>query len=208
MNNQLFYKDLGLQDYQTTWEAMKNYTAERTPDSPDELWFVQHPPVFTLGQAGKEHHILNPHHIPVVKTDRGGQVTYHGPGQVVVYVLIDLKRNHLNVRQSIDLLEKSVISLLSELNIKSYCDPAAPGVYINKAKICSVGLRIKRGCTYHGLALNVDMDLTPFSWINPCGYEGLKMTQLKEHLPAISIEEAKKLLLKNILLCFQNNALP
>jgi lipoyl(octanoyl) transferase len=170
-------------DYVNCWQAMKNFTDQRNPDSPDEIWTLEHAPVFTQGQNGKAEHVLNPGNIPVIKTDRGGQVTYHGPGQLIVYTLVDVKRKQLNVRELVTVLEQSVIQLLSDLHVKAEAKCSAPGVYVNHAKICSVGLRIRRGCAYHGLALNVAMDLTPFTGINPCGFTGLSMTQLQTLRP-------------------------
>lgn len=171
----------GLQDYTQCWQAMKAFTDNRQDDTPDEFWILEHTPVFTQGQNGKPEHVLNPGTIPIVQTDRGGQVTYHGPGQVVIYTLIDIKRKKLNIRELVTCLEQSVIQLLNHYGIpaKARCD--APGVYINDQKICSVGLRIRRGCSYHGLAFNVAMDLEPFKRINPCGYQALEMTQLSQH---------------------------
>jgi lipoyl(octanoyl) transferase len=159
---------------------MKDFTNQRHEETLDELWLLEHQPVFTQGQNGKPEHVLNPGNIPIVQTDRGGQVTYHGPGQVVIYTLIDVKRKKLNVRELVTRLEQSVIQLLAQHQIeaKARCD--APGVYVDNKKICSVGLRIRRGSSYHGLAFNVDMDLEPFSRINPCGYAELQMTQLTE----------------------------
>jgi lipoyl(octanoyl) transferase len=159
---------------------MRDFTDQRNAETPDEFWVVEHLPVYTLGQAGKPEHILNPSNIPIVKTDRGGQVTYHGPGQLVIYTLLDLKRKNMGVRQLVTHLENSMIDLLKEyrLDAVSRCD--APGVYINEAKIGSIGLRIRQHCAYHGLSLNVNMDLSPFLGINPCGHQGLKVTQLKD----------------------------
>ncbi len=165
--------------YETLWHAMRDFTDARDEKTPDACWVVEHQPVYTQGQNGKAEHILNPQNIPVVKTDRGGQVTYHGPGQLVIYVLFELKRYGLGVRQLVNLLENSVVALLADHQIKAQARCDAPGVYVGDAKICSIGLRIRRGCSYHGLALNVDMDLSPFAGINPCGYEGMRMTQLK-----------------------------
>jgi lipoyl(octanoyl) transferase len=159
---------------------MREFTDNRDAHTPDELWIVEHQPVYTLGQAGKQEHILDPGSIPVVKTDRGGQVTYHGPGQLVVYVLTDIRRKKIGVRQLVSHIEKSVISLLEEYQITAHSRCDAPGVYVEEAKICSIGLRIRRGCSYHGLALNINMDLSPFLGINPCGYQNLRMTQLKD----------------------------
>lgn len=171
---------LGLVDYAPTWAEMRAFTDARTHASDDELWLLQHPPVFTLGQAGRPEHILAPGAIPVVQTDRGGQVTYHGPGQLIAYLLLDLRRAGLGVKGLVHLLEQAVIDLLGEAGIQAQARPDAPGVYVAGAKIASLGLRVRRGCSYHGLALNVDMDLGPFSRINPCGYPGLAVTQLAD----------------------------
>jgi lipoyl(octanoyl) transferase len=180
MKPTLIIKHLSLQPYEQVWQAMQNFTDHRSADTPDELWNVEHPPVFTLGLAGKTEHILNPHHIPIVKTDRGGQVTYHGPGQIVIYLLIDLKRREQGIRNLVCDIEKSIIKFLAEYNIEAQRKNDAPGVYVQDKKIASIGLRVRRGCTYHGLSFNFDMDLTPFSYINPCGYPDLKMTQFSE----------------------------
>lgn len=169
---------LGRVDYTGTWRAMQRYTDERTGDSADELWALEHPPVFTLGMNGKPEHLLSPGDIPVVAIDRGGQVTYHGPGQLVVYPLLDLKRLGLGVRELVVALENALIALLASYGVNATGRRDAPGVYVDGAKVASLGLRIRRGCTYHGLALNVDMDLEPFSRINPCGYAGLQVTDL------------------------------
>nr|WP_220272848.1 lipoyl(octanoyl) transferase LipB [Aquitalea palustris] len=173
-------KHLGLVDYEPTWRTMQSFTDSRTADTPDELWVVEHHPVYTQGLAGKPEHLLRLTDIPVVKTDRGGQVTYHGPGQLVVYLLIDFKRMHIGVRELVRRIEQAVIDMLAGQGITANGDVNAPGVYVDGAKIASLGLRIKNGAVYHGLSLNVDMDLTPFSWINPCGYEGLRVTQMKD----------------------------
>nr|WP_218645241.1 lipoyl(octanoyl) transferase LipB [Aquitalea sp. LB_tupeE] len=173
-------KHLGLVDYEPTWRAMQAFTDTRTAETPDELWVVEHHPVYTQGLAGKPEHLLRLTDIPVVKTDRGGQVTYHGPGQLVVYLLIDFKRMHIGVRELVRRIEQSVIDMLAGQGITANGDVNAPGVYVDGAKIASLGLRIKNGAVYHGLSLNVDMDLTPFGWINPCGYEGLRVTQMKD----------------------------
>ena len=170
-------KHLGLADYVPTWRAMEKFTLERGPDTPDEIWFLEHPPVFTLGLAGKMEHVLTPGDIPVVHIDRGGQVTYHGPGQLVVYPLLDLRRLKLGVRELVEALENSVIDTLEGYGIRARGRRDAPGVYVDARKICSIGIRVRRGCTYHGIAFNVAMDLEPFTRINPCGYEGLEMTQ-------------------------------
>ncbi len=166
--------------YEPAWRAMQAFTAERTEGTADELWVLEHPPVFTLGQAGKREHVLAPSEIPVLAVDRGGQVTYHGPGQVVVYVLVDLKRRGYGVKELVWCMEQAVIDLLARHKAIATRQPGAPGVYVNGAKIASLGLRVKRGCSYHGLALNVDMDLRPFSQINPCGYPGMAVTQTRD----------------------------
>lgn len=171
-------RHLGLVDYVPTWRAMEKFTLERGPDSPDEIWFLQHPPVFTLGLSGKMEHVLAPGDIPVVHIDRGGQVTYHGPGQLVVYPLLDLKRLKLGVRQLVEALENSVIDVLEGYGIHARGRRDAPGVYVDARKVCSIGIRVRRGCSYHGIAFNVAMDLEPFTRINPCGYAGLEMTQV------------------------------
>lgn len=169
---------LGRQSYPSSWQAMRDFTDQRDEHTVDEIWLLEHEPVFTQGQNGKAEHILNSGNIPVVNTDRGGQVTYHGPGQLMVYTLIDLKRKKFNVRQFVTLLEQAVIDLLAEYHISAVAKREAPGVYVDNKKICSIGLRIRRGCTYHGIAFNINMDLAPFQQINPCGYADLKMTQL------------------------------
>ncbi|WP_339805690.1 lipoyl(octanoyl) transferase LipB [uncultured Marinobacter sp.] len=173
-------RDLGMQPYEPVWEAMKTFTANRDRSVADELWCVQHPPVYTQGQAGKAEHILAPGDIPVVKVDRGGQVTYHGPGQLVIYLLVDLARAGLGVRQFVDVIEQAIVSVLAGFDITAAPRPDAPGVYVGDAKIASLGLRVRRGCSFHGLALNVDMDMAPFTRINPCGYAGLPMCQLAD----------------------------
>jgi lipoyl(octanoyl) transferase len=184
----MLMRELGLVAYAPTLEKMRAFTDARDDTTPDELWLLQHPPVFTQGQAGKAEHVLAPGDIPVVQVDRGGQVTYHGPGQWVVYLLIDLRRRSLGVRDLVTLIEISIISLLGEYGINAATKPRAPGVYVGGSKIASLGLRIRRGCSYHGLALNVDMELEPFSRINPCGYEGLKVTSMAELKPEAGIE--------------------
>lgn len=176
----LIVRDLGLRPYESVWEAMKVFTADRDHTVPDEIWCVQHPPVYTQGQAGKAEHILMPGDIPVVQADRGGQVTYHGPGQLVVYLMIDLRRAGVGIRQLVDLIEQSLVSLLAESGIDAAPRPDAPGVYVDGAKIASLGLRVRRGCSFHGLALNVDMDMEPFTRINPCGFSGLPMCQVQD----------------------------
>ncbi|MEO0436276.1 MAG: lipoyl(octanoyl) transferase LipB [Pseudomonadota bacterium] len=173
---------LGSVAYEPTLQAMQDFTESRDKTTADEIWLLQHPPVFTQGMSGKAEHLLNPGTIPVVQVDRGGQVTYHGPGQWVAYLLIDLRRRKLGVRQLVTLIEESVVGLLAEHNIEAAPDPQAPGVYVGGRKIASLGLRVRRGCSYHGLALNVDMDLEPFTRINPCGYAGLEVTSMAELL--------------------------
>ncbi len=180
-------RQLGIHPYHLVWQAMKSFNEDRNMQSADELWLLEHPPVFTLGQAGKHEHILNAGNIPIVETDRGGQVTYHGPGQIILYVLIDIRRLKLGVRQLVTHLENTVIEVLKSYGINSQAQPKAPGVYVGEKKIASLGLRIRKGCSYHGLALNVDMDLTPYTFINPCGYAGLQITQTKnENIAATS----------------------
>jgi lipoyl(octanoyl) transferase len=181
-------RELGVVDYETTLEQMKAFTDSRTDQSADELWLLQHPKVFTQGQAGKAEHVLAPGDIPVVQADRGGQVTYHGPGQWVLYLLVDIKRHRLGVRALVDLIESSLIQLLDEYGIDAAAKPDAPGVYVRGDKIAALGLRVRKGCSYHGLALNVDLDLEPFTRINPCGFEGLQVTSMKECLPQMPPE--------------------
>ena len=166
--------------YEPTWQAMQDFTTQRDASTPDELWLVEHPPVYTLGQAGKAEHLLHVTDIPLVKIDRGGQITYHGPGQVVGYLLLDLHRRGLKVREMVNLLEQALIDCIADYGLDARRKDGAPGVYIDDAKVAALGLRVKNGCSYHGLSLNVDMDLTPFTWINPCGYSGLQTIQLKD----------------------------
>jgi lipoyl(octanoyl) transferase len=180
MSNQLVVKQLGRQDYHPVWQAMHEFTDNRTDESRDEIWLVEHNPVFTQGQAGKAEHILAAGDIPVVQSDRGGQVTYHGPGQLVAYFLINLRRKKLGVRELVTHIENLVINTLKTYNISAAARPDAPGVYVDNKKICSLGLRIRKGCSFHGLALNVDMDLSPFLRINPCGYQGMEMAQVSQ----------------------------
>lgn len=174
-------KNLGQVEYATTWTDMQQFTENRGSTTPDEFWVLEHAPVFTLGLAGKEEHLLHKQHdIPIIHCDRGGQVTYHGPGQVVIYTLIDLKRAKLSIRDLVERLEQGIISYLASLGIKAYGDRCAPGVYIANKKIASLGLKVRKGCTYHGISFNVAMDTTPFAYINVCGYSGLKVVQLSE----------------------------
>ena len=171
---------LGRVDYEPTWRAMQEFTATRTVDTADELWVCEHPPVYTLGQAGKPEHLLTDIGIPLVKIDRGGQITYHGPGQVVIYLLIDLPRRHLKVREIVSRIEQAVIDLLTAHGVVAERHEKAPGVYVGPAKVAALGLRVKKGCCYHGVSLNVDMDLSPFAAINPCGYPGMPVTQTRD----------------------------
>lgn len=184
----LVVRDLGVRPYESVWQAMKAFTAGRDRSVADELWCVQHPPVYTQGQAGKAEHILFSGEIPVIQADRGGQVTYHGPGQLVVYLMIDLPRAGLGVRQLVDMIEQSLVSLLAEQGIGAAPRPDAPGVYVDGAKIASLGLRVRRGCSFHGLALNVDMDMEPFTRINPCGFSGLSMCQVRDFSPSPGLD--------------------
>jgi lipoyl(octanoyl) transferase len=185
---ELVLRELGLVDYEPTLAAMQQFTDTRNADSPDELWLLQHPRVFTQGQAGKAEHVLAPGDIPVIQVDRGGQVTYHGPGQWVLYLLVDIRRHKLGVRDLVDLIEQSILQLLGEYGIDAAAKPDAPGVYVAADKIAALGLRVRRGCSYHGLSLNVDMDLEPFQRINPCGFEGLQVTSMVKLLPDSGIE--------------------
>jgi lipoyl(octanoyl) transferase len=180
VNPEILVKNFGLVDYEPTWHDMQRFTAERISETPDELWLLEHPPVYTLGLAGKAEHLLHATDIPVINIDRGGQITYHGPGQIVAYLLMDLKRRGYGVREMVSRMEQAIINLLAEYGIHAERMNGAPGVYVGGAKIAALGLRIKHGCSYHGLALNVDMDLSPFSNINPCGYQGMRVTQIKD----------------------------
>jgi len=183
---------LGVQPYTIVWENMKRFTAERRETTPDELWLLEHLPVYTQGQAGKAEHILNSPVIPVIQSDRGGQVTYHGPGQLIVYTLLDIRRRNLGVRTLVSQLEQVLIMVLKHFNISAQSRCGAPGVYVDEKKIASIGLRVKNGCTYHGIALNVAMDLSPFANINPCGYARLEMAQIQDFNPGINIECVSK----------------
>jgi lipoyl(octanoyl) transferase len=186
-------RSYGIQDYLYCWNNMQVFTQKRTTETLDEIWLLEHYPVYTQGQNGKPEHILQSSHIPIIQTDRGGQVTYHGPGQLMCYTLIDLKRKKITIREFVTMLEQSVITLLAGYSINAYAKREAPGIYIKtnmvqtvdpvEKKIASLGLRVKRGCTYHGLALNINMDLMPFTQINPCGCRALQMTQLNEFVP-------------------------
>ena len=189
MSRSLGIRELGQVAYEPTWLAMKRFTDDRGPHTQDEVWLVQHPSVFTQGQAGKAEHLLLPGDIPVVKSDRGGQVTYHGPGQLVAYLLLDVRRLGFGVRELVSRMERCLIDLLASYGVSAVAKADAPGVYVDGDKIASLGLRIRNGCSFHGLALNVDMDLEPFRRINPCGYAGLAMTQLRDHAGPIEFAE-------------------
>ncbi|MFV1921083.1 MAG: lipoyl(octanoyl) transferase LipB [Methylotenera sp.] len=199
---QLITRKLGLTDYQNTLAAMQAFTANRTSDTPDELWLTEHDRIYTLGLNRKNIRLPN-NSIPVVNVDRGGKITYHGPGQVVIYLLIDLIRSKRNVRQLVDIIEKSIIALLAQYSVVSNTKKDAPGVYIDHKKIASVGLRLKRDCCYHGLSLNVDMDLNPFKAIDPCGYAGLEMTQTKD----LNIQETPQIIGEALLNILKNRLL-
>lgn len=178
--DKILVRHLGLQPYEPVSQAMHDFTDSRDDNTPDEIWLVEHHPVFTQGQAGKAEHVLVPGDIPVIQSDRGGQVTYHGPGQQVMYVLLNLKRRKLGVRELVTLLEQTVVDTLADYGIDAHPRADAPGVYVGEMKICSLGLRIRKGCSFHGLALNINMDLSPFLRINPCGYAGMEMTQMRQ----------------------------
>jgi lipoyl(octanoyl) transferase len=192
-------RDLGLQDYQSVWQAMQDFTLQRNSDTPDELWIVEHPAVYTLGLNGKREHLLNTGDIPVIQSDRGGQVTYHGHGQVIIYTLLDIKRLNINIRQLVSLLEQAMIDTLAHYGIVAIAKADAPGVYVQGKKIGSIGIRIKNSCSYHGLSFNNDMDLTPFNFINPCGYKDLKVTQLNDLGVTIHTNELASLMSQAII---------
>ncbi len=193
---------LGLKPYHAVWDDMKRFTSERDEHTLDELWLLEHPPVYTQGQAGKVEHILNADSIPIVQTDRGSQVTYHGPGQLVAYVLMDIRRRSMGIRTLVCQLELLLIALLKHFNITGQTRYGAPGVYVNEKKIASIGLRVKNGCTYHGIALNVAMDLSPFSGINPCGYAQLQMTQIQDYITEINVDQVSQQFILNFLTIF------
>ncbi|CAK1693412.1 lipoyl(octanoyl) transferase [Vibrio crassostreae] len=198
MQNKLIVKKLGRQDYEPVWKAMHKFTDERTEEDVDQIWLVEHNPVFTQGQAGKAEHVLNAGDIPVIQSDRGGQVTYHGPGQLVAYFLINIRRKKFGVRDLVTHIENLVINTLKAYNIDSAARPDAPGVYVDGKKICSLGLRIRRGCSFHGLALNVDMDLSPFLRINPCGYQGMEMAQVSQLGGPSELENVEQQLIQEL----------
>jgi lipoyl(octanoyl) transferase len=195
--NLLRVRRLGLCEYEPVWHAMQDFTDQRDEDTIDELWLVQHPPVFTQGQAGKAEHVLAPGDIPVIQVDRGGQVTYHGPGQIVAYPLLDIRRSGLGVRDLVNRIEESIIRVLAHYRVKGERRKGAPGIYVKDEKVASLGLRVRRGRTFHGLAFNIDMDLEPFQRINPCGFEGLRVTQLSA-LAEVEYDEVEQRLVSSI----------
>ncbi|WP_165716016.1 lipoyl(octanoyl) transferase LipB [Enterobacter hormaechei] len=202
--DKILVRHLGLQPYEPVSQAMHDFTDRRDDTTPDEIWLVEHLPVFTQGQAGKAEHLLMTGDIPVIQSDRGGQVTYHGPGQQVMYVLLNLKRRKLGVRELVTLLEQTVVNTLAEYDIDAHPRADAPGVYVGEMKICSLGLRIRKGCSFHGLALNINMDLTPFQRINPCGYAGMEMTQMRQWVDTATPDNIRPVLLKNLLALLNN----
>jgi lipoyl(octanoyl) transferase len=202
--DKILVRHLGLQPYEPVSQAMHDFTDSRDDTTPDEIWLVEHLPVFTQGQAGKAEHLLMTGDIPVIQSDRGGQVTYHGPGQQVMYVLLNLKRRKLGVRELVTLLEQTVVNTLAEYGIDAHPWADAPGVYVGEMKICSLGLRIRKGCSFHGLALNINMDLTPFQRINPCGYAGMEMTQMRQWVDTATPDNIRPVLLKNVLALLNN----
>lgn len=210
----VIFRDLGRTAYATTFEAMRSFTSARTPETLDEIWFTEHEPVFTQGQAGKAEHVLAAGDIPIVQSDRGGQVTYHGPGQITGYLMLDLHRLGLSVRGLVSGIEEACVRTLADYGLSAAPRPDAPGVYIHGTKIASLGLRVRRGCSYHGLALNVAMDLMPFNRINPCGMSGMQVTDMQMFVPGIQIEEVKGRLLEHLLVVYglslyrQDNSVP
>lgn len=202
--DKILVRHLGLQPYEPVSRAMHDFTDSRDDSTPDEIWLVEHLPVFTQGQAGKAEHLLMTGDIPVIQSDRGGQVTYHGPGQQVMYVLLNLKRRKLGVRELVTLLEQTVVNTLAEYSIDAHPRADAPGVYVGEMKICSLGLRIRKGCSFHGLALNINMDLAPFHRINPCGYAGMEMTQMRQWVETATPEHIRPVLLKQMLALLNN----
>lgn len=207
INQQLVIRQLDQTDYTTVWQAMKDFTDNRDDSTPDELWLVEHPPVFTQGQAGKEEHLLMPGDIPVVKVDRGGQVTYHGPGQQVMYFMINLRRKKMGVRELVTLIEQGIIATMADYHVEAYAKADAPGVYVDNKKIASLGLRVRKGCSFHGLALNIDMDLSPFLRINPCGYAGLEMLQSADICALKTVKQAGETLVKHMSALLNTNTL-
>ncbi len=201
----MIIRKLGQQPYEPVWRAMQRYTEQRTRESADELWVVEHPALYTQGLNGKAEHLLRASNIPLVAIDRGGQITYHGPGQLIIYLLFDLKRHGWGVRHLVTTIESSIIELLADYHISAHARADAPGVYVNQAKIAALGLRIRRHCSYHGLSLNVNMDLTPFEHINPCGHAGMQVTQLSEQGVNESLESVADKLLKKLYQTLQLN---
>ena len=192
------FKELGQVAYAPTLQAMRDFTQQRHAGTPDEIWLLEHPPVFTLGLAGKPEHLIVPTDIPVVNIDRGGQVTYHGPGQLVAYLLLDLSRRPYKVRQLVERMENAIIALLADYGLKGERLAGAPGVYVDGAKVAALGLRVQKGCTYHGLAINVDMDLAPWQAINPCGYPGMPVVQLRDLAPEVKMEAVRAALQRHL----------
>ncbi|APC96273.1 lipoyl(octanoyl) transferase LipB [Francisella frigiditurris] len=191
MNN-IIKRNLGLKDYSLAFEQMVNFTTKRNSYTKDEIWLVEHPPVFTQGKHGKPEHLINAHNIPVIQTDRGGQITYHGPGQAVIYFLLDIKRLGLGAKKLVSLIEQACDNVLKKYNINTHLIDGAHGIYVKNKKIASLGLRVKQGKTYHGIAINIDMDLSPFSFINPCGYSGLEMCQMSDFEKNISMNKIQE----------------
>ncbi|WP_276640248.1 lipoyl(octanoyl) transferase LipB [Siccibacter turicensis] len=204
LQDKILIRHLGLQPYEPVSQAMHDFTDTRDEQTADEIWLVEHYPVFTQGQAGKAEHVLAAGDIPVVQSDRGGQVTYHGPGQQVMYVLLNLKRRRLGVRELVTVLENTVVNTLAEWGIDAYARADAPGVYVNGQKICSLGLRIRKGCSFHGLALNIAMDLSPFQRINPCGYAGMQMVQVSDLHPDATVDSVQPLLVQHFMALLNN----
>jgi lipoyl(octanoyl) transferase len=191
-------RHLGRVDYEPTWRAMQRFTAQRELDTPDEIWLLEHDPVFTLGQAGKAEHLLRDIGVPLVKIDRGGQITYHGPGQLIAYLLLDLRRRPYKIRELVTLMEQALLDLLADYGVAGERRRGAPGVYVGDAKIAALGLRVRNGCTYHGLSLNIDMDLTPYQAINPCGYEGLAVCQLRDFTAGCTMDSVADRLVEHL----------
>jgi len=191
-SDSLLVKNLGLQAYEPIWQAMQSFTEQRSSDTPDEIWLLEHEPVFTLGRNARKEDILTATDIPIIEIDRGGQVTYHGPGQLIIYLMIDIKRRSLGVRKLVTLIEKSIIDTLQEYQLSGSAKKAAPGVYIGNAKIAALGLRIRKGCSFHGLSLNIDMNLAPFKQINPCGYKNLEVIQLSDYIESIELSQVQR----------------
>lgn len=192
VSSKYILRTIGNINYDDALSKMRDFTINRDSDTTDEIWIVEHPPVFTQGQAGKSEHILKPSDIPIIQSDRGGQVTYHGPGQLIIYFLIDLKRKPFSIRDLVCKMEQIIIDFLSDKGISAHRKEKAPGVYVNEAKVCSLGIRVRKGCSYHGLSFNIDMDLTPFQYINPCGYENLEVTQLVDLVGDKKITDKQK----------------